>query len=94
MQRLTKVNALSDVDISMVAYNTSLNALMVGYRNGNLDLVRSGSASNLSDIKRSSIIGDKGVYDIHFEGPLAYLACGFVTLNTVEDELLGIIPAK
>ena len=77
MQRLTKVNALSDVDISMVAYNTSLNALMVGYRNGNLDLVRSGSASNLSDIKRSSIIRDKGVYDIHFEGPLAYLACGF-----------------
>lgn len=77
IERYTKVNALSDVDVSALNYNNTLGVLLVAYRNGNLDLLRGGTASNLSDIKRSNIIGDKGVYDIHFEGPLAYLACGF-----------------
>ncbi len=76
-ERFTKVNALSDVDVSMLGYNHAVGGLLVGYRNGNLDLLRGGTASNLSDIKRSNIIGDKGIYDIHFEGPLAYLSCGF-----------------
>ncbi|MBK6626763.1 MAG: hypothetical protein IPJ87_14950 [Flavobacteriales bacterium] len=77
IERFTKVNALSDVDVSVLNYNAAVGGLLVAYRNGNLDLIRGGTASNLSDIKRSNIIGDKGVYDIHFEGTLAYLACGF-----------------
>ncbi|HQW87522.1 MAG TPA: hypothetical protein PLH93_10065, partial [Flavobacteriales bacterium] len=77
IERFTKVNALSDVDVSVLNYNAAVGGLLVAYRNGNLDLLRGGTASNLSDIKRSNIIGDKGVYDIHFEGALAYLACGF-----------------
>ena len=31
----------------------------------------------MGDIKRSSIIGNKGVYSVYIEGTTAYLGCGF-----------------
>jgi hypothetical protein len=77
IQRLTKVNALSDVGINGLAWNESLGMLLVYYSNGNLDLVRGSSSFNMSDIKRSSVIGNKAVNSITFDGTRAYLACGF-----------------
>lgn len=77
IDRLTKANALSDVNISTIAWNSTLQALVVGYENGNLDVIRDGKGSNLSDIKRSGLLGDKGVYHLYFDGSTAYLSCGF-----------------
>lgn len=77
MERYTKVNALSDVNVQSLGWNSLLNTLVVGYRNGNLDLISQGSAINMSDIKRSSVIGDKGIYCIVGRDNLAYLGCGF-----------------
>ncbi len=77
IDRYTKANALSDVNINTMAWNSALQALVVGYENGNLDVLRNGKGSNLSDIRRSSIIGDKGIYNILFDGTTAYLSCGF-----------------
>ena len=31
----------------------------------------------MGDIKRSSILGNKGIYSVYMEGHLAYLGCGF-----------------
>lgn len=76
-ERYTKVNALSDVNIQALGWNSSRNAVVVGYRNGNLDVIRSGSTTNMPDIKRSAIVGDKGVYCITSRDDLAYLGCGF-----------------
>jgi len=96
VQRMTKVNLLSDVNISTLAWNTTLQALVVGYENGNLDVVRGEKRQNLSDIRRSGIIGDKGIYRITFEGATAYLSCGFgivvvdlVNLEVRETWLIG-----
>ncbi len=77
MERYTKVNALSDVDITALGWNTLMNALVVGYSNGNIDLVMGERSVNLGDIKRSSIIGDKRIYSLVSEGPLLYATCGF-----------------
>jgi ligand-binding sensor domain-containing protein len=76
-ERYTKVNALSDVNIQSIGWNNELSALVVGYRNGNLDVIRNGASTNLQDIKRSSIIGDKGIYCVANHNDLAYLGCGF-----------------
>ena len=76
-QRINKTNALNDVDVSSLGWSASLNALVVGYGNGNVDLVSGESSINLSDIKRSGIIGDKRIYGITCAGNLAYLSCGF-----------------
>lgn len=75
--RYNKVNALNDVNIQALGWNTARNTLVVGYRNGNLDLVGPAGTVNLPDIKRSSIVGDKGIYSVANEGELAYLGCGF-----------------
>ncbi|MCB0795240.1 MAG: hypothetical protein KDB88_10935, partial [Flavobacteriales bacterium] len=77
IERYSKVNALNDVNILTIAFNRSLNALLVGYENGNVHVIREGVNDNLSDIKRSNIVGDKGIYDVDFQGGLAYLSCGF-----------------
>jgi len=77
IERLTKANVLSDVNISTIAWNTALQALVVGYENGNLDVVRGGRGYNLSDIRRSGLLGDKGIYHLYFDGATAYLSCGF-----------------
>jgi hypothetical protein len=87
--RLNKTNALSDVGISGLAWNEPLQALLVYYINGNLDLIRGESSTNIGDIKRSSIIGNKGVYSVYMVGTTAYLGCGFgiVVLDLEQKEV-------
>ncbi|HMC96773.1 MAG TPA: hypothetical protein VKG92_03925, partial [Flavobacteriales bacterium] len=75
--RLNKVNALNDVGIQGLAWNETLGMLLVYYTNGNLDLLQGETSYNMGDIKRSSLLGNKGIYSVYFEGPIAYLGCGF-----------------
>jgi hypothetical protein len=89
MERYSKVNALSDVNIQSLGWNSQLNTLIVGYKNGNIDLISQGNAMNMSDIKRSSMIGDKGIYCVVNRGSLVYLGCGFgiVVVDLVRKEV-------
>ncbi len=89
MSRLTKVNGLSDVGIRSVAYDSDQDLLIIGYANGNLDLVRGAQIDNISDIKRSNIIGDLGINDITLVEEEAWLACGFgiVVIDVVDLEV-------
>jgi len=77
IERITKVNALSDVGIQGLAWNEELGMLLVYYTNGNLDLLQGEQVFNMSDIRRSSILGNKGIYSVYMEGTKAYLGCGF-----------------
>ena len=77
IERFTKVNVLSDVNIQTIVWNPILRKLLVCYKNGNLDLVGGSTSANLGDIERSNLVGDKAVYHAYFDGPLAYLSCGF-----------------
>lgn len=77
IERLNKINVLSDVGIQGLSWNEQLQAMLVFYANGNLDLLQGSTAYNIGDIKRSSIIGNKGVYCAYMSGPTAYLGCGF-----------------
>ena len=75
---LNKINGLSDIGISTMAYNESQRKLFVAYNNANVDLVYAdGTVSNMSDIKDKNIMGNKNINHIFFDGDLAYVACGF-----------------
>jgi hypothetical protein len=76
-RRLSKVNLLNDVDIRGLAWCQQLGMLLVHYGNGNLDLVQGDRSFNMSDIRRSSVLGDKAIYRILVDGTTAYLSCGF-----------------
>ncbi len=77
VERWSKVNRLSDVGISAVEYDPNSDAVVVGYSNGNLDILLEDTQFNLPDIKLSNIIGDKRIYDILSYNGLLYLSTGF-----------------
>lgn len=75
--RISKINLLSDVGLSAIEYDRTNKILVVGYENGNIDLLFDGTRKvNLPDIKISSIIGDKKIYSILPFNNLFYLATG------------------
>ena len=75
---LNKINGLSDIGISTIAYNESQRKLFVAYTNANVDLIDyDGNIHNMSDIKEKNIVGNKSINHVFFDGDLAYVACGF-----------------
>jgi hypothetical protein len=77
IQKYSKVNGLSDIEISTMGYGEEANTLLVAYMNGNLDLIRNDTIYNLPDIKLKSIAGEKAVNNVFFSHGYAYLACNF-----------------
>ena len=75
---LNKINGLSDIGISTIAYNDSQRKLFVAYTNANVDIIDTeGNVTNMSDIKDKTILGNKTINNVHMNGDLAYVACGF-----------------
>lgn len=77
INRLSKVNGLSDVGISSISFNSAQNSLIVGYNNSNIDIIKEDAVLNIPDLKRSLIPGDKTINSIKCEHDLAYITCGF-----------------
>ena len=87
---LNKINGLSDVGISTMGYCESQRKLFVAYTNANVDLIdREGNISNMSDIKKKNIVGNKSINNVFFDGNLAYVACGFgiVVFDLAREEV-------
>lgn len=89
ISRLSKPEGLSDAGIRTLAYDAQTHTLVIAYTNSNIDLVQDEKTYNISDIKRSTIGGDKGINHIRFSGRKAYLACGFgiVVVDLVRHEI-------
>lgn len=77
IERLTEVDALSDLGLSAVGYNNQNDALLIGYENGNIDLIQGNQTFNLFQIKESNVTGDKKINHIYSKGDLTYFSCGF-----------------
>ena len=87
--RLSKVNGMSDIGYSAIAWSEVNNTLVVAYTNTNIDLIQNGEIINIPDIKDKSILGYKTINEIHIKDDYAYLACGFavVVLDIVKREI-------
>lgn len=87
IERINTLNGLSDANVSAIASNE--NIVIVGYENGNLDLLENDKTQNLADIKRASIIANKKINNINIEGTTAYLSTGFgiVVLDLEKTEI-------
>ncbi|MBX7051057.1 MAG: hypothetical protein K1X54_03380 [Flavobacteriales bacterium] len=83
INRISKATLLTDVGITAIEYDPISNYVVVGYENGNLDLIQGETVFNIPDIKFSTIIGDKTIYDILPYQDRVYLSTGFgvVVLN-------------
>jgi len=89
IERLNKINSLSDLSINSIQSNVSENSIIVGYQSGNIDIIKNGNVINLSAIVISNLVGDKAIYNMHSEGQYTYLACGFgiVVLDVRNEEI-------
>jgi hypothetical protein len=78
IERLSRANGLSDINLACISFDEPSNSLMIGYKNGNLDLVQNNQVINIGDIKRSTVIqGGKTINAIRFFGDRAYICCNF-----------------
>ncbi|MCR9285866.1 MAG: hypothetical protein NXI23_00605 [Bacteroidetes bacterium] len=79
IRRMTKVEGLSNVGISLIKYNKGGKTLMVIYDDGVIDLIRDEEIFTIFDIPTSNIvIGDKEVFDVFMENDsIAWLAANF-----------------
>jgi ligand-binding sensor domain-containing protein len=88
VSRLNTINALSDAGVSAIQTDGEL--LVVGYDNGNIDLIHGYETINIPDIMRASLVGDKKINSIDFYEGVAYLSCGFgiVLVNIDKQEII------
>lgn len=87
VERLNKINGLSDIGISLLRYNPNNKTLLIVYSNANIDVIKDNVITNFSDIKLKTITGKKNINDITFKNNLAYLACGFGIVVFDTDKL-------
>ncbi|MCK4664218.1 MAG: T9SS type A sorting domain-containing protein [Bacteroidales bacterium] len=90
INKISKANGLNDVGISSIKFSEQEKILIVGYSNGNLDIIdENKNAYNISDIKRKQIIGSKSINNICNINNLSYLACGFgvIVLDADKKEI-------
>jgi hypothetical protein len=86
--KMSKINKLSDLEVGYIAYNEATKKLLIGYLNGNIDLLKGDTLYSFPDIKLKNVIADKSIYHIHMEGDLAYISTGFgiVVFNMTKNE--------
>ncbi len=75
-ERFSKVTGLNDIGVSTIGWDNTSGQLLVAYNNSNLDLVKGSIVKNISDIKRSTISGDKSILHIYCNNGTAYLSTG------------------
>lgn len=75
---INKKNGLSDVGISAVSYLAAQDAIIVGYENGNVDVVTPENTYNIPGIKNNqNILSSKRINNIDIAGDQIFLATDF-----------------
>ena len=77
IQRLSKVNGLSDVGISVMSYSKKTNSIVIGYNSTVIDIIQGDNIYTLKGIERENIIGLKKINAISFHNESAFIACSF-----------------
>ena len=88
--RITKNDGLSDVGIGAIGYAADQNVLIVGYTNGNIDLVEANAITNINTFRDATVFGGKVIRDITFNAGLAYLSTdqGILVMDLDRQEII------
>jgi hypothetical protein len=85
----SKVDGMSDVGMSYIAYDTISETVVLAYSNSNIDLFKDGSFFNLPDLKLKPVTGSKTINHIYTNSGLAYLStdAGIMVINLEKKEV-------
>ncbi len=89
LEAISKVSGLSDVSISKIRYSEKHQTFILGYEDGNIDLISNNLIINFNDILRSNIVGSKKINHINISGDYAYLSgdYGVSVFNMQKQEI-------
>ena len=89
IEKLTKLNVLSDITPSGIVYDERTGSVIIGYSSGNVDVIKDNEITNINDIKKKSINSSKSINKILAKDGFAYLGCDFgvVVLNLKKMEI-------
>ncbi|WP_066630213.1 type IX secretion system anionic LPS delivery protein PorZ [Labilibacter marinus] len=89
LQKHTKINGLSDIEISAIAAIPNTNSLFIGYKNGNIDILKENSIENIPDLYLKDLMVDKAINHIHFDKNKAYCSTnvGIVVVDYAKREI-------
>lgn len=91
VNKLSRVQGLSDIGISTIGFNNEYKTLVIAYSNTNIDLIKGNTIINKSDILNSSAITpeERVMNNLMFIDKYAYLSCGFgiVVLDVNKEEV-------
>ncbi|OKL38940.1 type IX secretion system anionic LPS delivery protein PorZ [Pontibacter flavimaris] len=76
-ETISKVDGLSEQQISDIAFSEATNTLLIAYHNSKVDLLQGNNVYAIADIFRKSIAGEKKINRIYTFNQLAYLATSF-----------------
>lgn len=85
IRKLSKIDGLSDVGVSALAYDDVNNALVIGYESGFVDYIFENEILSISDIATTNLEGDKSINDIAFGSGRTFLATDLGVVVTDSD---------
>ncbi|HHP7240603.1 MAG TPA: hypothetical protein ACFCUD_02975 [Cyclobacteriaceae bacterium] len=87
---LSKNDGLSNVGVTAIAFNESVNVLLIGYQSGDIDIINDEGVDNFEVIAQSQGIGSKRINNICFRDDIAYIASdvGMVVLDLQQVEIV------
>lgn len=89
LETYSKVNGMSDVGMTYIAYDTLTDNAILAYTNGNIDLFKDNNFYNIPDLKLKSVTGTKRINQIYPYRGTAYLSTdiGIIVLNLEDREI-------
>jgi len=77
IHRFAKDDGMADQYVTALAYSNTAQALIIGYKNGNIDIFKDNTFTNFPDIINSNSVSDKEIYSITAFRNMAYICAGF-----------------
>jgi len=89
INKLTKINGFSDVDISTMAYHQPSNMLVIGYGAGGIDLITEAGTTTIRDFKDTDLLEDKEIKNIQFwnDDILVATSLGVIVITISAQEI-------
>jgi len=77
IERYNRVNGLSEVGITTFDCHYETKSLLIGYRNGVIDIMKNGKISKIDEIYRADILGNKSVKGFKSSGDSVFIVLPF-----------------
>ena len=90
VQTYSKVNGMSDIGMSCIAYDDATSTVVLAYADGNIDLFKNNTFYNIPDFKLKTVAALKTIYSIHAENGMAYVStsAGVIVIDLAQQAIV------